>query len=53
MSESLEDGLHRKIGGEAGKVGRKEWAVRIGIDHVDQGRPQSQFRRGFFVRVGD
>jgi hypothetical protein len=28
MSESLEDGLHRDIGGEAGKVGRKEWTAR-------------------------
>jgi hypothetical protein len=30
-----------------GKVGRKEWATRIGIDHVDQGRSESNFAADF------
>lgn len=33
--------------GRGGKDGEEAMA-RIGIDHVDQGRPQSQFRCGFF-----
>lgn len=48
MPESLEDRLHREIGGEAGKVGRKEWTARIGIDHVDQGRPPVAISPSFF-----
>jgi hypothetical protein len=31
-----------------GKVGREEWAARIGIDHVDQGRPPVAISPSFF-----